>query len=39
MFGGGEFARCGGIYESATIICPSCGGEITFSKEELEVQP
>jgi len=30
------WSRCRGTYESITVKCPECGGEITFTKSELE---
>jgi len=35
-YAGAEFSRCGGIYESAEVTCPKCGGTVIFTKDELE---
>jgi endogenous inhibitor of DNA gyrase (YacG/DUF329 family) len=35
-YGGVEYSRCGGIYESVEVTCPKCGGTVIFAKDELE---
>jgi len=35
---GKVFSMGGGIYEFVEVVCPSCGGFISFTRKELEVQ-
>jgi len=29
-------SMCGGLYEKAIIVCPECGSQVSFTREELE---
>ena len=33
---GKTISMCGGLYEKAIIVCPGCGSQISFTREELE---